>query len=62
MKNNFDIYIGNYESVIGRNAYIKEKENFIPCKIIGYLFNNRKYKVITSDKRSFEVKNIYISY
>lgn len=56
-----DLYIGNYERVIGRNAYIKENGIFIPCKIVGYLFKSRKYQVATEDK-ILKVEKIYIEY
>lgn len=55
-----DLFIGNYERVIGRNAYIKENEEYIPCKIVGYLFKSRNYQVKTQDGISRKVKKIYI--
>jgi hypothetical protein len=55
-----DSFIGNYERVIGRNGYIKENEKYIPCKISGYLFKNRKYQVKTQDGISRKVKKVYI--
>lgn len=51
-----DLFIGNYERVIGRNAYIKENEEYIPCKIVGYLFKSRNYQVKTQDGISRKVK------
>lgn len=57
-----DLYIGNYERVIGRSAYIKQKSNFISCKITGYLFNCRKYQVVTEDNKNLKVEKIYIEY
>ena len=57
-----DLFIGNYEIVIGRNGYIKECEKYIPCKIVGYLFKSRKYQVKTQDGRNLMVEKIYINY
>lgn len=56
-----DLFIGNYEKVIGRNGYIKESEKYIPCKIVGYLFKSR-YQVRTQDGRNLKVEKIYINY
>ena len=56
-----DLYIGNYEGVIGRNSYIKENENFISCRITGYLFKSRKYQVKTQDGRNLKVERVYIN-
>lgn len=57
-----NLYIGNYERVIGRSAYIKENGIFTPCKITGYLFKGGKYQVATEDQRNMYVKKIYIEY
>lgn len=55
-----DVFIGNYERLSGRNVYIKENGNFIPCKMTGYLFKSRKYQVKTQDGRSLKVEKIYV--
>lgn len=57
-----NLYIGNYERVIRRSAYIKENGIFTPCKITEYLFKGGKYQVATEDKRNMYVKKIYIEY
>lgn len=57
-----NLYIGNYERVIGRSAYIKENGVFTPCKITGYLFKGRKYQVVTEDNKNLKVEKIYIEY
>lgn len=56
-----NLFIGNYENVIGKTGYIKEGENYISCKIIGYLFKSRKYQVETQDGRSRSVQRVYIN-
>ncbi len=56
-----DLYIGNYERVIGKSAYIKENGTFTPCKITGYFFKSRKYQVRTENK-NLKVEKIYIEY
>lgn len=57
-----DLFIGNYERVIGRNGYIKEGEKYIPCKIVGYLFKSKKYQVKTQGGKNINVKKVYINY
>lgn len=57
-----DLYIGNYERVVGRNGYVKENESFISCRITGYLFKSRKYQVKTQDGKSLKVEKVYIDY
>lgn len=57
-----DLYIGNYEQVIGKNGYIKENEKYIPCKIVGYLFRSKRYQVRTQDEKNLKVEKIYINY
>lgn len=55
-----DLFIGNYERVIGKNAYIKINKEYIPCKIVGYLFKSRNYQVEMHNGISREVQKVYI--
>lgn len=57
-----DLYIGNYEKVIGRYGYIKKDNNYMSCKIVGYLFRSRKYQVRTEDGKNLKVEKVYINF
>lgn len=56
----YDIYLGSYERMIGRNAYIKVNNEFIPCRVTGYLFKSRKYTV-NAEGRTKKVDRIYMT-
>lgn len=42
----FELYIGNYEKVIGTTVYHKQKNKYIPCMVTNYYFKSRKYALV----------------
>ena len=54
------VYIGSYEGIASRNAYIKVNDEFVQCMVTGYLFKSRKYTV-KIEGRTKKVDRIYIA-
>lgn len=68
----YELFIGNYENVMGRIVYIKKCNKYIPCKITNYYFKTREFTLVPvfdmenipaeehNKRRLFKSKKIYI--
>lgn len=42
----YELFIGNYENVMGRTVYHKNGNDFIPCIVTNFYFKSRKYTLV----------------
>lgn len=68
----YELFIGNYERVMGRTVYYKNRNEYIPCLVTNYYFKSRKYTLVPvediqtissaecSKRRLFYTAKIYI--
>ena len=56
----YELFIGNYERVIGQNVYILRGKEYYPCKVILYSFKTRKYNVRLENGKIMTTNRIYI--
>lgn len=64
----YDLFIGNYERVIGKTVFHKYRNKFIPCVVTNYYFKPRMYTLVPTDdlslnpegRRLFKTQKVYI--
>ncbi len=42
-----NLFIGNYERVMGMTVYYKKGKKYIPCTVTNYYFKSRKYALVS---------------
>ena len=52
----YELFIGNYERVMGRIVYYKDRDKYIPCVVTNYYFKPKKYALVPTE----DIENIGI--
>ena len=57
----YDLFIGNYQRVMGMGVYHKLGNEYIPCTVTAYTFKSGKYSLseVGGEGRSFKTTRIY---
>lgn len=50
----YDLFIGNYEKVIGKIVFHKYRNKFIPCLVTNYYFKPKMYTLVPADDLKYE--------
>lgn len=45
----YELFIGNYERVMGQTVYFKKGNTYIPCTVTNYYFKPRKYALVPTE-------------
>ncbi|NLE04928.1 MAG: hypothetical protein GX638_09015 [Crenarchaeota archaeon] len=53
----YDLFIGNYERVMGKIVFHKFRNSFIPCLVTNYYFKSRQYALVPTEDMSIPTKN-----
>jgi len=56
----YELFIGNYEKVIGREVCYKSGENYISGIVTYYDFKSRKYTIVLKNNKTIKTEKIYI--
>ncbi len=63
----YNLFIGNYERVMGMTVYYKKGKKYIPCVVTNYYFKSREYALVpiadlenaSSERRVIYTTKIY---
>ena len=55
-----NVFVGNYENVIGQNVCVKVRDKFVNGKVRSYYFKSRKFCVACEDGKIRRVCKIYV--
>lgn len=54
----YEVFLGNYERVIGQTVYHKIKNAYIPCVVTNYYFKSRMYTLVSvEDMNNIPMEN-----
>lgn len=64
----YELFIGNYERVMGQRVFHKVRNRFIPCLVTNYYFKPRKYTLVpiedlnipSENRRLFYTQKVYL--
>ena len=56
----YEVFIGNYERLIGTVAFYRKGNKYIPCKVTNYYFKSRKYALVDVDKNLYYTTKPYV--